>query len=85
MQGSSIIKNTVKQRPFYHYLQLIILYKPVKRKIMQTVRQNIRLMFLEGGLNKIRHIDNFFYKTFFDSSLKFNYLKFSSVQLKKVS
>ena len=33
VQGNFIIKNTIKQRSLALYLQLIILYKPVKHKI----------------------------------------------------
>ena len=54
MQSNLIIKNTVKQRSLYLYLQLIIMYKQ-----NQTIHQKMGLMSLEGALNKVCHIDIF--------------------------
>ena len=57
-----IIKNTIKQKPLNLslFLYLQFMYKPVivKRKIKISVQIWVRsMMSLEGGLNKIHHID----------------------------
>ena len=66
MQSNLIIKNTVKQRP----LSPVNYYVQACKTQNQNTCLNMSLMSLEGGLNKIRHIDVFLYKSIFDSSLK---------------
>ena len=48
MQSNLIIENTVKQKPLFLYLQLIIMYKPIKC-LHQNIRPNMGLMSSEEG------------------------------------
>ena len=61
MQSNLIIKNTIQQIP----LSSVNYYVQACKTQNQNIRLSMGLMFLEGELNKIRHIDVFLYKKYF--------------------
>ena len=61
MQSNLIIKNTVKERP----LSPVNYYVQACKTQNQNICLNMGLMFMEGGLSKIRHIDVVLYKKYF--------------------